>query len=56
MLWAFNIMEKPSSPIDVLAFTSDAGGARPRPFDVNFGLRMDEVKVKEILDGYGNGL
>ncbi|PAV20692.1 cytochrome P450 [Pyrrhoderma noxium] len=43
LLWAFNISEDPSSPIDSLAFT-DTGNAHPLPFRVRFEPRIPNLQ------------
>ncbi|KAF7969821.1 hypothetical protein HWV62_25950 [Athelia sp. TMB] len=51
-LWAFNIAEVASSPIDVMAFT-DTMNTHPLPFEVQFTPRQGGEKgVLEGLQGY----
>ena len=40
MLWAFNITQHPSAPIDPNAFT-DESLIYPQPYTVNFAPRID---------------
>ncbi|THH11537.1 hypothetical protein EW145_g596 [Phellinidium pouzarii] len=43
LLWAFNISQDPSSPIDPLAFT-DTANAHPLPFRAKFEPRLQNLK------------
>jgi hypothetical protein len=51
-LWAFEISELPSAPIDVHAFT-DTMNVRPLPFEVKFEPRIKEVELEAIMTEYG---
>ncbi len=46
LLWAFDISEDQSSPIDTMAFT-DGVVAHPHPFELKFKAR---VPVEQILE------
>ncbi len=54
LLWAFNIKEDPSSPIDPTAFRSSII-TRPLPFSVIFEPRAAETAggIRELLNDYG---
>ncbi|KAF8325350.1 cytochrome P450 [Amanita rubescens] len=54
LLWAFNIKEDPSSPIDPTAFRSSLI-TRPLPFSVMFEPRAAETAggIRELLNDYG---
>ena len=43
LLWAFNIKQDPSSPIDTLAFT-DVANTHPLPFKVKFEPRIHNLR------------
>jgi hypothetical protein len=47
-LWAFQISQEPSAPIDVLAFT-DTMNTHPLPFRVRFEPRMREEELVGVL-------
>ena len=44
ILWAFNISQDPSCPIDTMNF-SDGQSIRPNPFVVNFEPRVGNMEV-----------
>ncbi|KAF8838138.1 cytochrome P450 [Paxillus ammoniavirescens] len=50
LMWSFRIMERPDAPIDVNAFT-DAVNSRPVPFEAEFVPRMEEQKLREMMEG-----
>ncbi len=43
ILWAFNISQDPSAPIDTLAFT-DTANTHPLPFKVKFEPRVQGLR------------
>ncbi|KAF8839514.1 cytochrome P450 [Paxillus ammoniavirescens] len=49
LMWSFRIMERPDAPIDVNAFT-DVAVSRPVPFEVEFVPRMEEQKLREMME------
>ncbi|KIJ07919.1 hypothetical protein PAXINDRAFT_102757 [Paxillus involutus ATCC 200175] len=50
LMWSFRIMERPDAPIDVNAFT-DAVNSRPAPLEAEFVPRMEEHKLREMMEG-----
>ncbi|KIJ05868.1 hypothetical protein PAXINDRAFT_121975 [Paxillus involutus ATCC 200175] len=50
LMWSFRIMERPDAPIDVNVFT-DAVNSRPAPLEAEFVPRMEEHKLREMMEG-----
>ncbi|KAF9233168.1 cytochrome P450 [Melanogaster broomeanus] len=49
LLWSFRISERPDAPIDVDSFT-DTVISRSAPFEVEFVPRMEEEKLREMME------
>ncbi|KIJ14417.1 hypothetical protein PAXINDRAFT_135014 [Paxillus involutus ATCC 200175] len=49
LMWSFRILERPDAPIDVNGFTA-AVVSRAPPFEADFVPRMEEKKLREIME------
>ncbi|OCH89087.1 cytochrome P450 [Obba rivulosa] len=51
LLWAFNLAQDPSQPIDTYAFR-DRAISHPEPFHVMYTPRIEESHLRKILDSH----
>ncbi|KAF9230454.1 cytochrome P450 [Melanogaster broomeanus] len=50
LLWSFRITERPDAPMDVRSFL-DSIDLRPAPFEVDFVPRIEEERLREMMEG-----